>query len=259
MHFLKSITLSSCLIVFITATSFAHFGMVIPSDSMVSQYENRKISLKLSFSHPFEAVGMNLAKPELFQVMHSGKISNLQNNLISTKVFNHQAWQVNYPITRPGTYAFYMKPKPYWEPAEDCFIVHHTKTMIAAFGDDAGWDKEWGLETEIVPLSRPFGLYAGNIFQGIVKLNGKAVPHAKVEVELFNENKRIQAPADLMITQTIKADTNGIFSYAVPAAGWWGFSALNTANYQLTFNKEKKDVELGAVLWVKFHKFPVQQ
>jgi len=55
---------------------------------------------------------------------------------------------------RPGVYAFFMEPNPYWEPAEDCFIVHYTKTVVTAFGDDEGWDEEIGLKTEIVPLSK---------------------------------------------------------------------------------------------------------
>ena len=81
-----------------------------------------------------------------------------------------QGWQATFPVKRPGAYAFYMEPEPYWEPAEDAFIVHHTKTVVTAFGDDEGWDTEIGLPTEIVPLSRPFGLYAGNVFQGVVSL-----------------------------------------------------------------------------------------
>ena len=149
---------------------------------------------------------------------------------------------------------FYMKPKPYWEPAEDCFIIHYTKTVVTAFGDDEGWDKEIGLKTEIVPLSKPFGLYAGNVFQGIVKLDGKAVPFAEVEVEYYNEDGKAKAPTDYMITQTVKADKNGVFTYAVPKAGWWGFAALNEADYQLKLKSgEKKSVELGAVIWIKFH------
>ena len=48
------------------------------------------------------------------------------------------------------------------------------------------------MKTEIVPLSKPFGLYAGNVFQGIVKLNGKAVPYATVEVEYYNQDPKKQ-------------------------------------------------------------------
>ena len=36
-------------------------------------------------------------------------------------------------------------------------------------------------------------------------------------------------------------------------AGWWGFAALNAADFKLKHNGKEKDVELGAVIWVKFH------
>ncbi len=55
-----------------------------------------------------------------------------------------------------------------------------------------------------------------------------------------------------MITQTIKADGNGVFTYAAPRSGWWGFAALNTSDKKMAHNGEQKDIELGAVIWVKF-------
>jgi cobalt/nickel transport protein len=231
----------------------AHFGMVIPSDSMVMQGENKDVTVTLSFSHPFEGHGMELVTPVAFGVMANGKKQNLLNNLKKTKVMGHTAWELGYSVKRPGVYMFYMEPKPYWEPAEDCFIVHYTKTVVTAFGDDEGWDEEIGLKTEIVPLSKPFGLYTGNVFQGIVKLDGKPVPYAEVEVEYYNKDGKAQAPTDYMVTQTIKADNNGVFTYAVPKAGWWGFAALNTADEKLKHEGEEKDIEIGAVIWVKFH------
>jgi cobalt/nickel transport protein len=166
---------------------------------------------------------------------------------------DHWAWKAAYPVRRPGVYMFYMEPEPYWEPAEDTFIVHHTKTVVTAFGDDEGWDEEIGLKTEIIPLSKPFGLYVGNVFQGIVKLDGKPVPFAEVEVEYYNKGGKIKAPTTYMITQTIKADQNGVFTYAAPVAGWWGFAALSRADFTLEHAGEKKDVEIGAVIWVEFH------
>ncbi|GAG45252.1 unnamed protein product, partial [marine sediment metagenome] len=60
---------------------------------------------------------------------------------------------------------------------------------------------------------------------------------------------KAKAPTDYMVTQTIKADVNGLFTYTAPRAGWWGFAALNTSDEKI----EGKDVEMGAVLWVKFH------
>ena len=236
-------------IVFSARSAVAHYGMLIPSDSMVMQNDNRTINLKLSFSHPFEGEGMELVKPAVFGVMANGKRVNLLETLKETKVMGHTAWETFYKIKRPGVYMFYMEPKPYWEPAEDCYIAHYTKTVVTAFGDDEGWDQEIGLKTEIVPLSKPYGLYAGNVFQGIVKLDGKPVPFCEVEVEYYNKDGKAKAPTDYMVTQTIKADVNGLFTYAAPRAGWWGFAALNTSVEKI----KGKDVEMGAVLWVRFH------
>jgi nickel transport protein len=239
-------------IFFFGGTAFAHFGMLIPSDSMVMQGDNRTVSVILSFSHPFEVVGMELVKPRVFGVMANGKKQDLLNTLKETKVMGHMAWKAGYPVKWPGVYMFYMEPEPYWEPAEDCFIVHYTKSVMTAFGDDEGWDREIGLKTEIVPLSKPFGLYSGNVFQGIVKMNGKAVPYATVEIEYYNRGKKAAAPTEYMITQSVKADGNGVFTYAAPKAGWWGFSALNLSEEKMKHEGREKDVELGAVLWVQF-------
>ncbi|MFZ5564637.1 MAG: DUF4198 domain-containing protein [Thermodesulfobacteriota bacterium] len=240
------------LISFLVTSASAHFGMVISSDSMVMQDDSRTVNLSLSFSHPFEMVGMPLEKPAKFFVVTGDKQTDLKHTLKEATVMDHAAWQAAYPVKFPGLYTFCMEPVPYWEPAENCFIIHYTKTVVAAFGDDEGWDQEVGLKTEIVPLSKPFGLYAGNVFQGIVKLNGKPVPYAEVEVEYYNRDKKAQAPSDYMITQTLKADGAGVFTYAAPVPGWWGFAALNTADFKLEHKGEKKDVELGAVLWVEF-------
>ncbi|MEJ2170307.1 MAG: DUF4198 domain-containing protein [Desulfobacterales bacterium] len=247
----------SVLIAFLTmitaGPAWSHFGMLIPSDSMVMQDDDRTVTLTLSFSHPFEMVGMDLVKPKIFSVQAGAKTQDLLGSLEATRVMDHMAWQAGYPIRRPGVYMFYMEPEPYWEPAEDSFIIHYAKSVVAAFGDDEGWDAEIGLKSEIVPLSKPYGLYAGNVFQGIVKLNGKPVPFADVEIEYYNRGKKYTAPTEYMITQTIKADGNGLFTYAAPVAGWWGFAALNSADFKLPHEGEEKDVELGAVIWVYFH------
>ena len=231
------------------AVADAHFGMIIPSDEMVMKSDNSEVALQIMFWHPFEGMGMDLVKPAEFGVVANGQKEDLLATLTPLKVKGHETWKTTYRIKRPGLYVFYLEPQPYWEPAEDSYIIHYTKTVVAAYGEDEGWDEPIGLKTEIVPLSKPFGLYAGNVFQGVVMLNGKPAPGAEVEVEYFNVGGKYSAPTDYMVTQTIKADPNGVFTYAVPRAGWWGFAALSTDNRQI----KGKDVEIGAVLWVNFH------
>lgn len=248
-----SLAIATALLLGLAAPSAGHFGMLIPSDNMLMQDDPRTVRLQLSFSHPMEMVGMDMEKPKAFRVLAGGRATDLLDGLEPARVMERSAWQAAYDVRRPGVYVFVMEPQPYWEPAEDLFIIHYTKTVVAAFGDEEGWGEPAGLKTEIVPLTRPFGLYAGNVFQGIVQVDGKAVAYADVEIEFYNEDGAAEAPTDYMITQSVRADADGVFTYGAPRPGWWGFSALTEADFSLkTPAGEEKGVELGAVLWVHF-------
>ncbi|MEM6634498.1 MAG: DUF4198 domain-containing protein [Pseudomonadota bacterium] len=247
--------MASLAAVLAATPALSHYGMIIAEDPMISQEDGRSVALTMSFSHPFELDGMALERPVSFSVTHEGTTTDLLGGLLDASVMNEAGYTLEYPLERPGTYVFAMEPQPYWEPAEDAFIIHYTKTYVTAYGDDEGWDTELGLKTEIVPLSKPFGLWEHNVFQGIVKLDGAPVPYAEVEVEFYNEGAAATVPDELMITQTVKADANGVFTYAPPSDGWWGFAALNTADYTLLQGGEDKAVELGAVIWVHFEEW----
>ncbi|RJR41707.1 MAG: DUF4198 domain-containing protein [Deltaproteobacteria bacterium] len=252
-------TLGLCLLlVFAQANiSLAHFGMVLPDRSMVMQGDNPDLDLILAFCHPFEQKGMPLARPKKFGAQTGKEKTDLLNTLQETKVLDNQAWKTKFTLKKPGIYAFYFDPQPYWEPAENKYIIHQTKAYVAAFGGEEGWDREVGLKAEIVPLTRPFGLYAGNVFQGVVKFKGKPVAGADVEVEYWNPEKKVAAPNDYFISQVVKTDKNGVFTFAPPQAGWWGFAALTTEKQAVMHpDGKKKDAEYGAVLWVQFTGWP---
>ena len=241
----------------------AHFGAVIPSDDVVTQDDAKTLALQIKFIHPLEMHYMEMAMPKAFGVVHDGKKSDLHGSLKAAKgkgpdqETDFTCWAADFQIRRPGDYIFFVEPAPYWEPAEDVFIVHYTKVCVNALGLEEGWDQPVGLETEIVPLTRPYGLWTGNLFTGQVLLKGKAVPFAEVEVEYLNESPGnpaiVKAPADAFVTQVVKADSNGVFSYAMPRAGWWGFAALNEADWKIKHDGEDKGVEIGAVFWVRTH------
>jgi cobalt/nickel transport protein len=250
---------SIALLVFLTPAA-AHFGAIGTSDDIVSQGESSVLELQVKFIHPMELHYMEMAKPKKFGVLARGTQINLLETLEKAagkapdQKQDFTYWQSDFKITRPGDYTFFVEPQPYWEPAEDLFIVHYTKVCVNAYGLEAGWDEPVGLETEIVPLSRPYGLWTNNLFSGQVLLNGQPIPFAEVEVEYLNESPGnpavVQAPADPYATQVVKADANGVFHYAMPRAGWWGFSALSEADWTLPHDGAQKGVEIGAVFWV---------
>ena len=109
--------------------AYAHFGVLMPGSELVNRPKT-PLELTLAFCHPVEQNGMNLAKPEAFDVWQNGKKTSLLNTLKETQVLKHEAWKSTFTVTRPGTYSFAFTPKPYWEPAEDKFIVHYTKVVV---------------------------------------------------------------------------------------------------------------------------------
>ena len=105
------IILLTCLYLMLIAhSSLAHFGMIIPSDSMIIQGDNREIVLNVSFSHPFEGLGMDMERPVKFSLYTHNRASDLLGLLKGTKIMNHKAWTLGYKINRPGVYIFYMEP-----------------------------------------------------------------------------------------------------------------------------------------------------
>lgn len=255
------ILIGAALLLFHGSTCWAHFQMIIPSDDILQQGEPRQIDLDVRFWHPFEGGGMNMAAPVRFGVVSNGVTKDLRDALKPNPIKtgtgeSFEGFKARYAIQKPGDHVFFVEPQPYWEPAEESFIVHYTKVVVQAFGLEQGWDAEIGLRTEIIPLTRPYGLWAGNVFQGIVKVNGKAAPFSEVEVEFFNADGKVKAPADPMITQLIRSDSNGVFTYALPWEGWWGFAALHTDDKKMKKDGREYPVEIGALLWVRAYPKP---
>ncbi|MCH1918922.1 DUF4198 domain-containing protein [Shewanella sp. A3A] len=229
----------------------AHFLELLPSTDIVATPQQAKLQFSMKFTHPMsQGPLMNLVRPTQFAVVGPMGKQDLLSTLQAQQQDKQQYFTADYQIKRPGDYLFYAEPQPYWEPAEGKMIVHYTKVVVDAYGMEDGWDTELGLPTEIVPLTRPFGLWTGNLFQGVVKRNGQPVPFAEVEVEWHNDGS-ITPPSDPYITQVVHADANGTFSYVMPKSGWWGFAALIEGEQPMK-NPEGKlvPVEQGGLIWV---------
>lgn len=240
---------------FLPALSQAHFQMLIPSSATVTPESANPIELALTFTHPMEGGPvMSMVDPvQQFGVVRPKGREDLAAALEASEIEGKRAFAARYRIERPGDYRFYVVPGAYWEPAEGVMIVHYTKVIVNAFGLERGWDEPVGLPVEIVPLVRPYGLWAGNLFTGIVTRDGQPVPFAEIEVEWVNDGS-VTPPADPFITQVLKADANGVFSYAMPRPGWWGFAALlEGENKMPNPDGESVPVEMGALIWVNTH------
>jgi len=235
------------LLLFLTLSIFAnaHFLTFLPTTDNVKSKQEAKVGFEAMFIHPFEQTGMTMEKP--FGIYLEDKKEVLP--LTEIKRFEHKAWSSSYRVKKPGVYKFYTQPQAYFEPAEAKYIVHVPKLIVSAFGLEDGWDEPIGLKYEIIPMVKPFGLYAGNLFQGKVLHDGKPASNVEVEVELYNEYG-LKAPSDAHITQVVKTDSNGVFSFVMNHKGWWGFAALIEEG-EKEYEGKKYPIENGALIWVK--------
>jgi cobalt/nickel transport protein len=252
------------------SSAFAHFQMLYTPNMALEK--GQTIELREVFTHPFadeHTMDMGkqhdtktLAPVEEFYVINKGKKKDLKESLKKITFQGHHnsgsAYESQYKARRMGDHIFILKPAPYYEAGEDIYIQQITKTIINVAGTPTDWDADLGLKAEIVPLTKPYAIWEGGSFTGIVKSHGKPVPYAEIEVEYINRDidlknqktgpSRVQAPQDAFITMGIKANKDGEFTFAIPKAGFWGFCALGAGS-----DKEYKGKELSqdAVIWVE--------
>ena len=250
---LTALMAAACLLL-AASTAGGHFQVLLPDTDSLSGNQ-RPLTFDIRFTHPMAAGPvMAMDKPKQFGVLFHGQKENLLEALRSVNREGKPAYTSRYLPRVPADYVFYLEPAPYWEPAENKMIIHYTKVVVDGFGAEDGWDAAVGLPVEIEPLVRPYGLWAGNVFRGVVRRHGQPVPYATVEVEYYNEGRRLQAPSDSFYTQVLKADGQGVFCYAMPVAGWWGFAALVPGEEKIPNPAGRpSEVELGGLLWVRAH------
>ena len=267
---MKKFLLSFSIASLLASSALAHFQMLYTPESALNK--GGKIPMRIVFTHPFadeHAMDMGLQADgkilpiEEFYVIHKEKKTDLLNTLKPIEFTGShnkaKAFATDYKARKMGDHVFVLTPAPYYEAREDGYIQQFTKMMVNVAGAPTDWDADLGLKAEIVPLTKPYSIWAGSTFTGIVKSNGKVVPYAEIEVEYLNHdinlktnssNKKanVEAPQDSFVTLTIKANKDGEFTFGIPKAGWWGFAALGVGPKD---SYKGKELSQDAVIWVQ--------
>lgn len=227
----------------------AHFQEILPSAGVLP--EGGPVTVDLVFTHPMaRGPVMDMARPVRVGVSGEGGTIDLTDRLRPMAVEGKAAWTFDWTLAAPGAVTFFVEPQPYWEAAEKKWIVHYAKVIVDGWASGEGWAKPVGLPVEIEPLTRPTGLWTGTLFRGVVRRDGVPVPFAEVEVEWVNDGS-VVAPNAAFVTQVTRADAGGVFAFAMPRAGWWGFAALVEGPPAPAPDASPATTEWGGLIWVE--------
>jgi len=248
----------------------AHFMVTYTPETVLEK--GKDIEMRIVFTHPAEAGHtMDMGGVKEFYVLQKRgdsevKKTDLKGSLkeitwknpeSSNKAF--AATIARKDIRSMGDYVFCMVPGYYFEKEEDTYMQQIAKLILNVGGIPGNWNEPAGLPCEILPLTKPYGLWTGNVFQGQVLSQGKPVANAEIEVEYMShmpdlktnsmpKKSSVNYPNDVLVTQTIFTDEKGYFTFGLPKAGWWGFAALGVGP-EKEYNG--KELSQDAVLWVQ--------
>ncbi len=240
----------------------AHYNMLLPSIPWAKKGE--AVTFTHQWGHPFEhELSDAPALRKLYVIDPDGKRTDLAKTVEAIKLPGADgkpvtAHRFTFTPPRRGDYTFILAAEPVCladmqESVEDVVrVVLHVQTQN-------GWDVASGEPVELLPLTRPYGLLPGMVFQARAvhaPRPTRAAPTpvslagAPVEYERYNARPNKIMPPDELITFRTKTDPAGVLTCSLPDAGWWGITVLQAAG--TTTGADAKTVPLKRRLtqWV---------
>jgi cobalt/nickel transport protein len=232
----------------------AHYQMLLPETP--SAKRGPPVTVFYQWGHPFEHQLFEAPAPRaVFVIGPGGGKMDLTKKLEAFSVRGAEGKQVT-------AYRFRFTPKfrcdyvvvletpPIWMPEEKVFF-QDTARVVVHVQDQDGWDAATGQDFELVPLTRPYGLQPGMVFQARALLyeGRKSAAGLLVEVEHYNPVPPKVLPSDEQITRTAKTDPNGVVTCSLPEAGWWAVTALRPGG-QLRRQGQDYPVRQRTTFWV---------
>ncbi len=226
-----AIALISCFVLQ-TPAARAHFHMLFPDDKPAAQ-PGDKVKFTYRWGHPFEHELFDATKPvELIVISPAGeksKLTDLEEFKVpagKNKVTAHRfVFEPRGTVAeRVGDYVFALTTPQVFMKDEEV-ILEDTVKVVLHVQAQKGWDQVVGLPFELVPLTRPYGLKPGMVFQAQALFKDKPLAGAMVEVERYNEVPPKELPPEEHRTRAVKTDPNGILTCTLPDAGWWCITA----------------------------------
>ena len=217
----------------------AHFNMLLPQSATAKKGE--AATLTYQWGHPYEHQLFDAPRPLNVTVLGpDSKKADLTGGLEEVsldagKDRKVKGYRLRFTPAARGDYVFLLQAPPIWMEEEKEFYQDTVKVVLHVQAQK-NWDAAVASEYEFLPLTRPYGLQPGMVFQA--QLRGREVervppftaqPDRLVEVERYNPTAPAELPPDEQITRTAKTGPLGVVTASLPEAGWWCLTASRRA------------------------------
>jgi len=261
--------------VLLIGTTWGHYHMLLPDSASTKKGET--VRLLFQFGHPFEHQMFNASKPyDLIVLAPDGKKTNLLPKLEAIRLPGSEdkkvrAYQLQFTPEQRGDYVFLAQTDPIWMEEDKEFLVDTVKVVLHVQAQK-GWDGQILPAFELTPLTRPYGLLPGMVFQAQILETIPALPQdpgspmvvlpspaplggALVEIERYNARPPKELPPDELITRTARTDLSGAVTTTLTEPGWWGLTVVRKRG-QREHEGKKYPIVQRSSLWVYVQEKP---
>ncbi len=231
----------------------AHIVSLIPDRPAVRLHD--RAAGTISFGHPFEHEIRDMAPPESLKVhAPGGSVIDLVPRLETEKVAGPEGkeaarYRFGFEPGERGDFLIALAARPRFVADEGVFLRDFVKVVVHVQGE-RGWDRAIGDPLEVVPLTRPYGLRPGAVFQARALLDGKPIEGEVCEIERYNAERPRSMPEDEFITRTVRTGPGGLIAATLDEPGWWSITVASRQRSARTAEGKEAPRTLRATFWV---------
>ncbi len=183
----------------------AHFHMLLPQTATAKKGEI--VVFTYQWGHPFEHQLFDAPQPLSLTVRAPmARKADLTDHLQKAKRQSGSkevvVYQLRFHPDQRGDYGFVLQTPPIWM-EEDGEYLQDTVKVVLHVQAQKGWDAAERKDFDFMPLTRPYGLRPGMVFQAQLQGQEKergGVSDSLVEIEHYNPRPPAKLPPDEHIT-----------------------------------------------------------
>lgn len=202
---------------------WAHYPMLVTSTPFARPGD--EVRIDFTIGHPYVNDRFAAERPGRVRVFPPvGPAQDVTAHVTTGSLSYHDAplpmHQLAYTPRKPGDYVFSYECRLFTEPPQRQ-VIDFAKVIVHVGDAQIGWWREVKTPLEIVPLTRPYAIKAGDTVRGRVLELGRPMVGGVVEGESYIDPIPDPMPELAFTRRAERTDPTGCFAMTLDREGWW--------------------------------------